>query len=237
MSPITTTPSERDGRGTERTGPKVHRGRQDEGLCRVGSHRRSLVMDVWHPTQSPVGAPAGRSEAMTQGTFREGPRVVVGIDGSPGARAAAQFAVREARMRGARLVALIALGLADAAHIDRYSVKARPKREIVARAEETVAATLRDLDTEGLDVLVMVTTEEPGRALIDQAAFADLLVVGSRGRGGFHGLVLGSVSLRCVLHARCAVTVVRPEAAAALATAVPAATAATTATTSMAGGD
>lgn len=166
---------------------------------------------------------------MTVGTFREGPRVVVGIDGSPGARAAAEFAVREARLRGAKLVAVTALGVADAAHFDPYTVHRHPKAEIVARAEETVAAALRGLDTEGLDVRVMVTTEEPARALIDQGAFADLLVVGSRGWGGFRGLVLGSVSLRCVLHARCPVTVVRPEPAAAAADAVTAAAAASTA--------
>ena len=148
---------------------------------------------------------------MRQGTFRDGPRVVVGIDGSPGGRAAAEFAVREARLRGARLVAVTALGLADLAHFDPYSVHLHPKTEILARAEETVAAALRDLDTEGLDVRVVVTTDEPARALLDQGEFADLLVVGSRGRGGFRGLVLGSVSLRCALHARCPVTVVRPE--------------------------
>jgi nucleotide-binding universal stress UspA family protein len=148
---------------------------------------------------------------MTRGTFRDGPRVVVGIDGSPGARAAAEFAVREARLRGARLVAVNALGLSDVVRFDPYSVHVHPKLEIVARAEETVAAALRELDTDGLDVRVVVTTDEPGRALIDQGAFADLLVVGSRGHGGFHGLVLGSVSLRCVLHARCPVAVVRPE--------------------------
>lgn len=148
---------------------------------------------------------------MTRGTFRDGPRVVVGIDGSPGARAAAEFAVREARLRGARLVAVNALGLPDLVRFDPYSVRVHPKLEIVTRAEETVAAALRDLDTDGLDVRVVVSTDEPARALIDQGAFADLLVVGSRGRGGFHGLVLGSVSLRCALHARCPVTVVHPE--------------------------
>ena len=148
---------------------------------------------------------------MTQGRFRSRPRVVVGVDGSPGARAVAEFAVREARLRGARLVAVTALGLADAAHFDPYSVHMRPEMEIVSRAEETVATALRGLETEGLDVRVVVTTDEPARALIDQGAFADLLVVGSRGRGGLRGLVLGSVSLRCVLHARCPVTVVRPE--------------------------
>jgi nucleotide-binding universal stress UspA family protein len=148
---------------------------------------------------------------MTQGTFREGPRVVVGIDGSPGAQAAAEFAVREARLRGARLVAVNALGLPDLVRFDPYSVHLHPKLEIVARAEETVAAALRQLDTDDLDIRVVVSTDEPARALIDQAAFADLLVVGSRGRGGFHGLVLGSVSMRCALHAGCPVTVVHPE--------------------------
>lgn len=148
---------------------------------------------------------------MTQGTLRDAPRVVVGIDASPGGRAAAEFAVREARLRGAKLVAVTALGLRDVAQFDPYSVRLHPKMEIVARAEETVAAALRDLDTEGLDIRVVVTTDEPARALIDQGAFADLLVVGSRGQGGFRGLVLGSVSRRCAVHARCPVTVVRPE--------------------------
>jgi nucleotide-binding universal stress UspA family protein len=148
---------------------------------------------------------------MIQGTFRDGPRVVVGIDGSPGARAAAEFAVREARLREARLVAVNALGLPDRIRFDPYSVHLHPKMEIVARAEETVAATLRDLDTEDLDVRVVVSTDEPARALIDQGAFADLLIVGSRGHSGFRGLVLGSVSMRCALHADCPVTVVRAE--------------------------
>jgi nucleotide-binding universal stress UspA family protein len=157
---------------------------------------------------------------MTQDTFRDGPRVVVGIDGSPGGWAAAEFAVREARLRGARLVAVTAPGLADLAHFDPYSVHLHPKMDIVGKAEETVAAALRDLDTDGLDVRVVVTTDEPARALVDQSAFADLLVVGSRGRRGFRGLVLGSVSLRCALHARCPVTVVRPEPVGAAADAV-----------------
>ncbi len=148
---------------------------------------------------------------MTQRMYGDGPRVVVGIDGSPPARAAAEFAVREARLRGARLVAVTALGVPELAHFDPYSVRRHPKADILARAEETVAAALFGLDTEGLDVRVVVTTDTPARALVERSAFADLLVVGSRGRGDLSGLVLGSVSQHCVLHARCPVAVVRSQ--------------------------
>ena len=64
----------------------------------------------------------------------------------------------------------------------------------------------------------VVTLPGPAaKALIEQAADADLLVVGHRGRGGFKSAVLGSVGLHCVLHATCPVTVVRPERVAATA--------------------
>jgi nucleotide-binding universal stress UspA family protein len=54
-----------------------------------------------------------------------------------------------------------------------------------------------------------VVSGGPAERLIDQSKDADLLVVGSRGRGGFRGLLLGSVSQQCVSHAQCPVVVVR----------------------------
>lgn len=49
----------------------------------------------------------------------------------------------------------------------------------------------------------------PSQALVERSTSADLLVVGNRGLGGFKGMLLGSVSLRCVSHAACPVVVVR----------------------------
>jgi len=65
--------------------------------------------------------------------------------------------------------------------------------------------------TDGLEVDALVTATPGPQALIDRSWDSELLVVGSRGHGGFRGLVLGSVSMQCVLHAHCPVTVVRAE--------------------------
>src|ERR1044072_6375917 len=59
---------------------------------------------------------------------------------------------------------------------------------------------------------VRVVQGNPAKVLIDQAAEADLLVVGHRGRGGLASACLGSVGLQCVLHAACPVVIVRPTA-------------------------
>jgi nucleotide-binding universal stress UspA family protein len=64
-------------------------------------------------------------------------------------------------------------------------------------------------DYPAVKVETAVVEGPPARVLVDLSADADLLVVGSRGRGGFSGLLLGSVSQQCVDHAHCPVTVVR----------------------------
>jgi nucleotide-binding universal stress UspA family protein len=63
-----------------------------------------------------------------------------------------------------------------------------------------------------LTVVGVTHQEHPASALIEASDGADLLVVGSRGLGGFRGLLLGSVGHQCVLHARCPVVIIRPPA-------------------------
>jgi nucleotide-binding universal stress UspA family protein len=93
--------------------------------------------------------------------------------------------------------------------IDPYGVRG-PEDGTLQRARERLDRMLTSVDTDGLMVDPVVTAEPAPRALVDRSADCDLLVVGSRGFGGFRGLVLGSVSMQCVLHAHCPVTVVHP---------------------------
>ena len=147
---------------------------------------------------------------MTENTTGRRPRVMVGVDGSAPGRAALEFAVGEARLREAVVVAVMAVQLPDYAWIDPYGVRL-PEEDTLQRAREKLDRMLASVDTEGLELDPVVTAVPAPQALVDRSADCDLLVVGSRGRGGFRGLVLGSVSMQCVLHAQCPVTVVHAQ--------------------------
>jgi nucleotide-binding universal stress UspA family protein len=75
--------------------------------------------------------------------------------------------------------------------------------------DDALAAAGHDL--EGIDVECVVSLGNPAPVLLAHAAKDDIIIVGSRGRGGFTGLLLGSVSQQVILHARCPVVVVRGE--------------------------
>jgi nucleotide-binding universal stress UspA family protein len=138
------------------------------------------------------------------------PLVVVGVDGSPAAASALEVAIEEARLRQARLrvtYAYAALGvpLTGSTGHDYYEQTEHEAKEVLQRAAAAAAST------EGLEVEWLGVPGNPAEVLIEASQEASLLVVGSRGRGGFIGLMMGSVSNQCVHHSHCPVLVVRKE--------------------------
>jgi nucleotide-binding universal stress UspA family protein len=143
-------------------------------------------------------------------------RIVVGVDGSPGSRTALDHAVREAARRDASVEVVAAatppevwLPLAGPPRISLDDVREGIRR----RTAETVRGVTGQLEgtlPQLPPVTISAAVGSAAEALIDAATGAELLVVGSRGHGGFSSMLLGSVSLQCVLHAPCPVMVVRP---------------------------
>ncbi|MGY1823802.1 universal stress protein [Geodermatophilus sp. SYSU D00079] len=143
-------------------------------------------------------------------------RVVVGVDGSTGARAALRFALEDAARRGVPVEAVAAYRPPEV-WMDFYAMDEREAdraREVaVERAEAFLAEVLREVPQPVPEVRVRAVMGAAAEVLIRESAGADLLVVGSRGHGGFSSMLLGSVSMQCALHAECPVTVVHsPEA-------------------------
>ncbi|MER7078496.1 Nucleotide-binding universal stress protein, UspA family [Saccharopolyspora kobensis] len=140
------------------------------------------------------------------------PRIVVGVDGSPGSRDALRWALNYAGHCGGTLTALIAWTpptLVEAAPMPPVISDEDSKRHAEQQLRQTVDETTATLAT-SVPVHHEVVRGPAARSLLDHAQHADLLVVGSRGHGGFAGALLGSVSLHCVSHAHCPVVVVRP---------------------------
>ena len=132
--------------------------------------------------------------------------VVVGVDGSPASERAVEIAFQEASFRGVDLVAVHAwsdTGVFEFPGAD-WSV-------LQSGAEETLSERLAGWQERYTDVLVrrVVAADRPAHQLLEQAKSAQLLVVGSHGRGGFAGMVLGSVSTAVVNAARMPVIVAR----------------------------
>ena len=137
--------------------------------------------------------------------------IVVGVDGSESARAALRFALEEARLRGATVRAVAAWHVPVAAYGDAF-IPPNPDllSDLEPRARGELERALADAGEQaaGVEVEQVVREGPPARVLLDEADKADLLVVGSRGLGGFRGLLLGSVSQQCSHHAPCPVVIV-----------------------------
>lgn len=137
--------------------------------------------------------------------------VVVGVDGSEGAQRAAAFAIEAAAAYGAPLVAMYVWPWEEGWAPEQVQAGSPPPEMPDAPRE-----ALRDLAGKHPQVTVhpeVHTQVAAHEALVGASAAARLVVVGSRGRGGFRGLLLGSVSQALIHHAQCPVAVVGPEAA------------------------
>jgi nucleotide-binding universal stress UspA family protein len=132
--------------------------------------------------------------------------VLVGIDGSRASELATAIAFDEASRRGVELVALHAWNDADLRHIPTIEWSA-----LQPAAEKTLAERLAGWQERYPDVTVrrLIVWRQPARHLLDKAQSAQLVVVGSHGRGGFAGMMLGSVSTAVVHVARTPVIVAR----------------------------
>jgi nucleotide-binding universal stress UspA family protein len=145
--------------------------------------------------------------------------IVVGVDHSAGAEEALRFAFEEAQLRHATLRAVHAwqFGYIGAPSLEgSVPVLGAEPDEHRGAAAEVLDAMVRQAIRHAGDVEIeRRIVEGPAAAvLVEESRGADLLVVGSRGHGGFAQLLLGSVSQQCAHHAECPVVIVRPHAGA-----------------------
>ncbi|MBS7546545.1 universal stress protein [Dietzia massiliensis] len=132
--------------------------------------------------------------------------VVVGVDGGPDSRRALTWAANHARTVEAPLVALTVFDVPPV--YGPYAMSGwESATELEAQARQVLADTVRE--TLGPDAVVQQTVMRghPAEAIVAASRDARLVVVGSRGRGGFAGMLLGSVSQHVVPHSHCPVVV------------------------------
>lgn len=143
--------------------------------------------------------------------------IVVGVDQSEQAKDTLRFALEEAKLRHAKLRLVHAwqyapIGTAGVESF--YPAAGADVSEVRDAAEQALEQTLRESlpDTNALEVERRLVEGSPAGVLVNESRDADMLVVGSRGRGGFSELLLGSVSQQVAHHAACPVVIVRPKA-------------------------
>ena len=142
--------------------------------------------------------------------------IVLGFDGSEDAQHALRWAMDEAKLRKGQVRLVTAWSKPPLAWYPALLETAVGEKVVVEnspqQAAETVqAAALKILEAEGVAAAGRVVhSDSASSAVLDAADGADLIVVGSRGHGGFPGLHLGSVSAQVMGHAPCPVLLVRP---------------------------
>lgn len=145
--------------------------------------------------------------------------IVVGVDGSPLSIEALRWAARLVPVLGGPIVAVAAWHVPNAGFIDAAGIEWDPEEDARVVLENALAEAYGDDRPEGLESRLV--RGRPAPTLIGESRGARLLIVGSRGLGGFIGMLLGSVSRACAEHAEVPVLVLRADPRTSGDTAVP----------------
>jgi nucleotide-binding universal stress UspA family protein len=145
--------------------------------------------------------------------WKERIMIVVGVDGSEESQQALRWALAEAKLRGSSVRAVHAWRYRGYGYIPPDVMDANALLSAAANVLRTAVDEVAG-DTAGVELEQVVLQGPAAKELIDESERAEMLVVGSRGHGGFAGLMLGSVSQHCAQHAHCPVVIVRPSIAA-----------------------
>ncbi|MCU1387777.1 MAG: UspA domain protein [Ilumatobacteraceae bacterium] len=138
-------------------------------------------------------------------------RIVVGVDSTKPSAAALEWALAEAKLRGATLDIVVSWDFPVLATTEPVMIPQPDRDTLVHSATLTATHMLAEahLDDSGVAYTVHTPEGRPGEELVAIAAGADLLVVGSHGSGVLKELILGSVSNYCAHHSTCPVVLVR----------------------------
>jgi nucleotide-binding universal stress UspA family protein len=140
------------------------------------------------------------------------PGIIVGVDGSRHSRRALEWAVNEAAVRHAPLTVLTVsqalVGYGGGPVLSPGDSELAEKARDAAQEETEKVLEETGSDSRPQSVTVQAVTGLPAEELISASAEADMIIVGSRGAGGFARLVMGSVSFQVTHHAHCPVVVI-----------------------------
>ncbi|ACZ31856.1 UspA domain protein [Xylanimonas cellulosilytica DSM 15894] len=172
------------------------------------AHAKCPVVVVPHRTG--VDGP----ERADGDTVREVKRIIVGVDGSPSAETALTLAIEQAKTWGAELVAVAGVPVGSGAGVLAWLPAQIDHEQVLADVKAGLDVIIDRFEAEagGMKIKRIVLDGTGAELLSEFSTAADLLVVGSRGRGGFRGLLLGSTSQAVLHHSACPVLIVNRKA-------------------------
>ncbi len=138
--------------------------------------------------------------------IRQFNKIIVGVDGSPSSNAALEWAAQEAELRGSTLELIHAWNYPNLGYGGYVAVLEDFEKDAAALLDEVVASVRKNYPS--LKLVSSLIQGPTAQTIMDRAKEADMVVVGSRGRGGFSGLLLGSVGQQLVHHCPAPVVII-----------------------------